>query len=86
MSEIPKLLMLIMNSRHITPMSVFDPWANRKEVKEEFGISLIKNWEQKHYDAIVLAVAHNEFKNIPFSKLAQILLLYMTPKHLLKET
>ena len=41
-----------------------------EKVKEEFGISLIKNWEQKHYDAIVLAVAHNEFKNIPFSKLS----------------
>tara|TARA_Y100000991_G_scaffold171688_1_gene133459 strand:- start:1561 stop:2862 length:1302 start_codon:yes stop_codon:yes gene_type:complete len=53
-----------------TNVNVFDPWANKKEVQEEFGISLIENWEQKHYDAIVLAVAHNEFKNIPFSKLS----------------
>ena len=35
----------------------------------DFGISLIENWEKKHYEAIVLAVAHNEFKNISFSKL-----------------
>jgi|SaaInlStandDraft_1057018.scaffolds.fasta_scaffold16515_2 UDP-N-acetyl-D-glucosamine/UDP-N-acetyl-D-galactosamine dehydrogenase len=53
-----------------TNVDVFDPWANKKEVEEEFGISLIENWEQKHYEAIVLAVAHNEFKNIPFSKLS----------------
>ena len=53
-----------------TNVDVFDPWANKKEVQEEFGISLIENWEQKHYEAIVLAVAHNEFKNIPFSKLS----------------
>ena len=52
-----------------TNVDVFDPWANKKEVEEEFGISLIENWAQKHYDAVVLAVAHNEFKNIPFSKL-----------------
>ena len=52
-----------------TNVDVFDPWANKKEVQEEFGISLIENWEQKHYEAIILAVAHNEFKNIPFSKL-----------------
>ena len=53
-----------------TNLDVFDPWANKKEVQEEFGISLIENWDQKHYDAIVIAVAHNEFKNIPFSKLS----------------
>ena len=53
-----------------TNVDVFDPWANKKEVQEEFGISLIENWDQKHYEAIVLAVAHNEFKNIPFSKLS----------------
>ena len=53
-----------------TNVDVFDPWANKKEVLEEFGISLIENWAQKHYEAIVLAVAHNEFKNIPFSKLS----------------
>ena len=53
-----------------TNVDVFDPWANKKEVQEEFGISLTGNWEQKHYDAIILAVAHNEFKNIPFSKLS----------------
>ena len=53
-----------------TNVDVFDPWANKKNVQEEFGISLIENWEQKHYEAIILAVAHNEFKNIPFSKLS----------------
>tara|TARA_Y100001954_G_scaffold238431_1_gene305981 strand:+ start:1406 stop:2707 length:1302 start_codon:yes stop_codon:yes gene_type:complete len=53
-----------------TNVDIFDPWANKEEVQEELGISLIENWEQKHYEAIVLAVAHNEFKNIPFSKLS----------------
>ena len=53
-----------------TNVDVFDPWANKKEVQDEFKISLIENWEQKHYEAIVFAVAHNEFKNISFSKLS----------------
>ena len=52
--------MFIMNSAHNTNVDVFDPWANKK-VQEEFGISLIENWEQKHYEA-VFVVAHNEFK------------------------
>ena len=51
-----------------TNIDVLDPWANKKEVKKQFGISLIENWEAKQYQAICLAVAHNEFKNIAFSK------------------
>ena len=48
---------------------MFDPWANRKEVQKKLGISLIEKWEHKKYQAICLAVSHNEFKNISFSKL-----------------
>ena len=52
-----------------TNVDVFDPWANRKEVQKKLGISLIEKWEHKKYQAICLAVSHNEFKNISFSKL-----------------
>ena len=50
-------------------VDVFDYWADSKEVKEEFGINLLDNLDNKEYDAIILAVAHNKFLDIDFSKL-----------------
>jgi len=47
-------------------VDVYDPWADKEEVKREYGISLMENgeWEIDNYNAIVLAVAHNEFKDL----------------------
>lgn len=48
-------------------IDVFDPWANFKEVEHEYNIHL-KSQEtlsEEFYDAIVLAVAHDQFKNFP---------------------
>ncbi|MBN2782849.1 MAG: Vi polysaccharide biosynthesis UDP-N-acetylglucosamine C-6 dehydrogenase TviB [Campylobacterales bacterium] len=47
-------------------IDVYDPWADAKEVKEEYGLELIENKELKmeNYDALVLAVAHEEFKKL----------------------
>ena len=42
-------------------VDVLDPWADKKEVKKIFNIELIDSIKKK-YNAIVLAVAHNEFK------------------------
>ncbi|WP_299873375.1 Vi polysaccharide biosynthesis UDP-N-acetylglucosamine C-6 dehydrogenase TviB [uncultured Cocleimonas sp.] len=43
---------------------VYDPWVNKEEAKEEFGIDLINKPEEGKYDAIVVAVAHDEFKEM----------------------
>ena len=43
-------------------VDVYDPWANSKEVKEEFGFDLIEK-PNKKYHAIILTVAHKEFLN-----------------------
>jgi UDP-N-acetyl-D-galactosamine dehydrogenase len=48
---------------------IFDPWVNRKELKEKYGVNLLKEINQdKHYSAIILAVAHDEFRTIDFEK------------------
>ena len=39
-----------------------DPFADAEEVKHEYGLTM-KNAIEKGYDAIVLAVAHNPYKN-----------------------
>ncbi len=44
-------------------VDVYDPWASKEEVKEEYGIDLI-DAPGTGYDAVVLAVAHNEFKEL----------------------
>ncbi len=50
------------NSYHVN-VDVYDPWANAKHVKSEYGVDLIKDAKklEKKYDAVVLAVSHKEF-------------------------
>ena len=46
-------------------VDVYDPWADEKEVKREYSLSLLtKNQkpEIKNYNAVILAVAHDQFK------------------------
>ncbi len=50
-------------------VSLFDPWAEPDEVKQEYGLSSVKEVPKKKFDAVVLAVAHNEFKNLNFDSL-----------------
>jgi UDP-N-acetyl-D-galactosamine dehydrogenase len=49
-------------------VDVYDPWANKAEVKKEHGIDLVGELGA-NYDAIVLTVAHQEFFNLPFANL-----------------
>lgn len=42
-------------------VDIFDPWADPQEVQEEYGLTLIPNLNDKQYNAIIVAVAHNEF-------------------------
>lgn len=44
-------------------VDVYDPQADKEEVAHEYGISLVNN-PSSSYDAIILAVAHKEFKEI----------------------
>lgn len=44
-------------------VDVYDPWANPEEVKHEYGLDLRTLADIDQYDGVVLAVAHNEFRN-----------------------
>lgn len=51
-------------------ITIYDPWANKDSVKHEYG--LIVNNEirfENKYDAVILAVAHNEFENLNIKSL-----------------
>ena len=45
-------------------VDVTDPWADSAEVKHEYGFELVKEYNLKEYDCVVIAVAHNEFKKL----------------------
>lgn len=42
-------------------VDVYDPWADPEEVKEEYSISSLSELNKESYDAIILAVAHDQF-------------------------
>ena len=42
-------------------VDTYDPWASSQEVEHEYGFSLIDALDPSGYDAIVLAVAHDQF-------------------------
>ena len=45
-------------------VSFYDPWVNEKEAFAEYGIQLVQEPQHHHYDAIVLAVAHQQFRDL----------------------
>ncbi|MCL2596953.1 MAG: nucleotide sugar dehydrogenase [Paludibacter sp.] len=50
-------------------VDIYDPWAIPADVKHEFGIDILTKFNnEKSYEAIIHAVAHDEFKSINFAK------------------
>lgn len=45
-------------------VTVVDPWADKEDVKREFGIELDISLDGKNADAIIVAVGHSEFRSI----------------------
>ena len=45
-------------------LNIYDPWVDPKEVEHEYGLTPITQLKEHHYDAVILAVAHDEFKNM----------------------
>jgi len=50
-------------------IEVFDPWVNADEAKSIFDIDMIVSLEPDRYDAIIICVGHNEFREIGIQKL-----------------
>lgn len=51
---------------------VYDPWVNQEEAQHEYGINLISAPKKEHYDVIILAVGHNEFKQMGISGIRKL--------------
>src|SRR5574344_1838669 len=49
-------------------ITVTDYWADKEEVKHEYNLELTNDVNYDEYEAIVMAVAHNEFKKLGLKK------------------
>ena len=47
-----------------TEVEIFDPWADADEVNHEYGLTCYNELNGHRYDAAVLAVAHDQFKEL----------------------
>lgn len=50
-------------------VNTYDPWANPEEVKHEYAIETFSTLPNQKYDAVVLAVSHNEFEALNLNTL-----------------
>ncbi|NOZ97157.1 MAG: Vi polysaccharide biosynthesis UDP-N-acetylglucosamine C-6 dehydrogenase TviB [Gammaproteobacteria bacterium] len=53
-------------------LDIYDPWVDDTEVQHEYGLAPIKELHQGQYDAIVLAVAHDQFKSMTIDQFKQL--------------
>ena len=51
-------------SEYTSNITVYDPWASVAHVRHEYGIEVVNQLPQEQYDAVILAVAHNDFKTV----------------------
>lgn len=50
-------------------VSVYDPWVSREQAESEYGIALVETLEDATYDAVIITVAHNQFREMGAKKL-----------------
>ena len=49
-------------------VEVSDPWADKDDAKRYYGLNLVDSPNLKSYDCVILAVAHDKFKNLNLSE------------------
>ena len=50
-------------------MTIFDPWANKDEVKKEYQLESTQEKPTGSFDAVILTVAHKEFLALDFDSI-----------------
>ena len=57
-------------SEYTNNITIYDPWADKAEVKHEYGLEITNTLDAtEKYDAVVLGVAHKEFLNLDIKAL-----------------
>lgn len=50
-------------------VDVYDPWVDKQEANREYGITPVDSLAKGKYDAVVLAVSHDEFKKMSIEEI-----------------
>jgi UDP-N-acetyl-D-galactosamine dehydrogenase len=58
--------------RYHANVDVHDPWVHAPDAIEEYGLQLVDSLPTNHYDAIILAVAHNQFRTMGIEAIREL--------------
>ena len=50
-------------------ITIYDPWADAAHVRHEYGLDIVSELPTGRFDAVILAVAHNDFKTLDVKSL-----------------
>jgi len=53
-------------------VDVFDPWADADETEHEYGLRPVKRLKPGTYDAVVMGVAHQQFRDMGIAKIREL--------------
>ena len=53
-------------------VEIHDPWADRHEALREYGVRLLDKPQRGTYDAVIVAVAHDEFRSLGIDGLRRL--------------
>ena len=54
-------------------VDIFDPWVNPKEAESEYGFRPIDSLKYDHYNAVIITVAHDEFRKMGSDNIRKLL-------------
>ncbi len=66
-------------------VTIFDPWANPAIAKHEYGVELQNELPDEAFDAVILAVAHNEFRGLDLKQITNGVSVVYDVKGILSE-
>src|SRR5574344_2752908 len=49
-------------------ITIYDPWAGVESAKKEYGIDVVNTLPEKKYEAVILAIAHDKFKDLNLAR------------------
>ena len=52
-------------------VDIYDPWASPAEVEKEYGLKVMNELPARQYEAVVLAVAHRQFRELNIKTLCK---------------
>lgn len=53
-------------------VEIYDPWIDANQAEHEYGVQMLSELDDQKYDGIILAVAHQQFKELGIEKIRSL--------------